>query len=471
MLIPDLFRKKSGEPLILLAADFLALALANGAYYYIRVLSGLFRVIAVPDFWGPLVTLSLFVMCVFWFWGLYRYSRLHSRFDELSAVAKASAVAVIVLFFAIFFDDATTGKIPHFRLLVVIYWGLLVFFAGGARVILRTFQRNLIIKGYGVHNALIVGSGKRAVDVFNLTLKYKALGYRPVGFVTTAGDITAVLPGPVVGKIDGLESVIRKSSAQEVIIALEENDREQLYGILAGVNGANVSVKMVPDLHDAVSGQVRVGQLYGFPLIEIMPQIMQPWEEATKRTIDLVFSLLLLIVGLPLWIIVAAAVKFESRGPIIYKQDRVGQDGRSFTLYKFRSMYQNAEKLTGPTWADKNDPRITKTGRILRKLHLDEVPQFFNVLKGNMSLIGPRPERPYFVEQLAKEIPLYKRRLKVKPGITGWAQIKHTYDQSIDDVKIKLQYDLFYIENMSLRMDIKIALSTIVHMLSGKGHA
>lgn len=465
------FSSRRWELLLLLCLDFISLALANAAYYWVRVYSGLFRVITIPYFWGPLVTLSLFLMFVYWFWGLYRYSRLHSRFDELSMITKASAVAVIILFFAIFFDDATSGKIPHFRLLIVMYWGLIVFFAGGARVILRTFQRNLLIKGYGVHNALIVGIGKRAVDVFNLTLKYKALGYRPVGFVTTRGAAAAALPAPILGEVNQLDGVIKKASAQEIIIALEENDREQLYGILSSVNGASVSVKMVPDLHDAVSGQVRVGQLYGFPLIEIMPQIMQPWEEATKRTLDVLFSLVLLVVGLPLWVIVALAVRIESRGPIVYKQDRVGQDGKAFTLYKFRSMFQNAEKLTGPMWADKNDPRVTRVGRIIRKLHLDEIPQFINVLKGNMSLIGPRPERPYFVEQLAKEIPLYKRRLRVKPGITGWAQIKHTYDQSIDDVKIKLQYDLFYIENMSLRMDFKIALSTIVHMLSGKGHA
>ncbi len=175
--------------------------------------------------------------------------------------------------------------------------------------------------------------------------------------------------------------------------------------------------------------------------------------------------------GLPLWLLIAVAVKLDSRGPVIYKQDRVGKDGKTFVLYKFRSMYQNAERITGPMWADKNDPRITRVGRILRKLHLDEIPQFSNVLWGDMSLIGPRPERPFFVEHLSEEIPLYKRRLKVKPGITGWAQIKHTYDQSLEDVKIKLQYDLFYIENMSIRLDLKIALSTIVHMLSGKGHA
>lgn len=464
-------KTKHGEPVLLLFADFLSLALANSIYYYIRVHSGLFRVIAVPDFWGPLITLSIFVMFVFWFWGLYRYSRLHSRFDEFATIAKASTVAIIILFFAIFFDDATNGRIPHFRLLIVIYWALIVLFAGGMRVVLRTVQRNLLIKGFGLQNALIVGAGKRAVDVYNSTLKYKALGYRPVGFVRIKEVSGDILPAPIVAEVNQLETAIKNSDAQEIIIALEENEREGLFDILSRMNGENVSVKMVPDLYDAVSGQARVSQLYGFPLIEVMPQIMQPWEEATKRTIDVLFSLAVLVVGLPLWFIIALVLKLESRGSAIYKQDRVGKDGKTFTLYKFRSMYQNAEKITGPTWADKNDSRITRLGRILRKLHLDEVPQFINVLKGDMSLVGPRPERPFFVEQLAKEIPLYKRRLKVKPGITGWAQIKHSYDQSIDDVKIKLQYDLFYIENMSLRMDFKIALNTVIHMLSGKGHA
>ena len=462
---------KQGEIFVLLCVDFLSLVLANGLYYYIRIRSGFFHVIMIPDFWGPVIALSLFTMIVFWFWGLYRYSRLQSRLDEVASVAKASTVAVFLLFFAIFFDDATSGHVTHVRLLSAVYWTLVLIFASCGRVALRTFQRNLAIKGYGLHDALIVGVGKRAVDVYNMAIRYKALGYRPVGFVSTTETVRNDLPGPVLDNVDNLTVAIRKSGAKEIIIALEESEREQLYAILSEVNGENISLKMVPDLHDAVSGQVKVGQLYGFPLIEIMPQLMQPWEEATKRTIDVLFSFLILVVGLPMWVLVALAISLESKGPVIYKQRRVGQENRDFTLYKFRSMYQNAEKHTGPTWADKNDPRITRVGRILRKAHIDEVPQFFNVLKGDMSLIGPRPERPFFVEQLARQIPLYKRRLKVKPGITGWAQVKHTYDQSVDDVKTKLQYDFFYIENMSLRMDLKIAINTILHIISGKGHA
>jgi lipopolysaccharide/colanic/teichoic acid biosynthesis glycosyltransferase len=177
-----------------------------------------------------------------------------------------------------------------------------------------------------------------------------------------------------------------------------------------------------------------------------------------------VLSRLLLLMAL-----VALLIRLDSPGPVIYSQERVGQHGKPFRIYKFRSMVQDAEKMTGPQWAAKNDPRITRVGRWIRKLRIDEIPQFWNVLKGEMSLVGPRPERPYFVEKFKKEIPLYTRRLRVRPGISGWAQIKGAYDSSIDDVKQKLQYDLFYLENMSLRMDLKILLNTVYVILTGRG--
>jgi exopolysaccharide biosynthesis polyprenyl glycosylphosphotransferase len=197
---------------------------------------------------------------------------------------------------------------------------------------------------------------------------------------------------------------------------------------------------------------------------------MKPWEESLKRVLDVTVSSLILVAGLPLWLMVAALIKVDSLGPVLYGQERVGKNGKLFRIFKFRSMEADAEKKSGPVWAAKLDPRVTRVGRTIRRLHLDEVPQFINVLGGDMSLVGPRPERSFFVEKLAAELPLYKRRLKVRPGITGWAQVKHKYDESIEDVKAKLKYDLFYIENMSWRMDLKILFNTFYVMIMGKGH-
>jgi exopolysaccharide biosynthesis polyprenyl glycosylphosphotransferase len=211
-------------------------------------------------------------------------------------------------------------------------------------------------------------------------------------------------------------------------------------------------------------------QIYGFPLIDIMPDLMPEWEKKAKRLMDLGISLLFLILTSPIMLIVSIAIKLDSKGPVFYKQERSGLNGKVFNILKFRSMIKDAEKKSGPVWSTKDDPRITRVGRIIRKLRLDEIPQVINVLKGEMSFVGPRPERPYFVEKLSEEIPLYKRRLRVRPGITGWAQVKHKYDETIEDVKTKLRYDLFYIENMSLRMDLKIIFRTVFVVLFGKGH-
>ncbi|HEY7752019.1 MAG TPA: sugar transferase, partial [Ignavibacteriaceae bacterium] len=189
-----------------------------------------------------------------------------------------------------------------------------------------------------------------------------------------------------------------------------------------------------------------------------------------KRIMDIVISFLILILSVPITILAATAIKIDSSGPIFFRQERIGMTGKKFKIIKFRSMFKDAEKYTGPVWSQKGDPRVTRIGRFLRRFRIDEIPQMINVLKGEMSLVGPRPERPVFVEKLSQEIPYYPRRLKVRPGITGWAQVKHKYDENIEDVKIKLRYDLFYIENMSLRMDFKILTRTIFVVLFGKGH-
>ena len=216
-------------------------------------------------------------------------------------------------------------------------------------------------------------------------------------------------------------------------------------------------------------GYGRTNQIYGIPLIEILPQLMPDWEKQIKRLIDIFISIIVILFFSPLWILGAIIIKLSSRGPIFFRQKRVGQNEKIFEILKFRSMVDKAEKETGAVWAAENDPRITRVGNILRKTRIDEIPQFINILFNDMSLIGPRPERPQIVNRLKNKIPLYNRRHRMKPGITGWAQIKGGYDTSIEDVQKKLEYDLFYLENMSLRMDLKIMLRTAYTMIAGKG--
>ncbi len=451
--------------------DMVALALGYSLYYYVRVHSGVFVVPVIPDFVPPLVVALLFWLLIFVIFGLYQPWHAKSRLDEFTTVVKAVTVGCLVLFFIIFVDDLNVESPYASRLLILLYWLIMITFVGGARLVLRSVQRRLLARGIGVQNTLIVGWNARGRELYDLVDRHRALGYRIVGFVKvdrrrTGTEYRGV---PVLGTIEQLPEFLSKHDVRDLLIALESTDHNRLLEIMALCEGFTVSIKIVPDLYDIVSGQARTNQIYGFPLIEISPQLMPAWEEAVKRALDVCVSGVALIVGLPVGLLIAALVKLESPGPVLYRQERLGKDGEHFSIIKFRSMVDDAEKQ-GPQWAHRKDPRITRVGSMLRKLHLDELPQLWNVLSGHMSLVGPRPERPVFVEKLSKEIPLYPRRLKVRPGITGWAQVKHKYDESIDDVRKKVQYDLFYIENMSLRMDMKIILSTISHMLLGKGH-
>jgi exopolysaccharide biosynthesis polyprenyl glycosylphosphotransferase len=456
----------------ILFLDGLTLSLAWTAYYWFRIKSGWVYYVMEPDFWIPMIAIGIFWLIVFFFFGLYKSWYAKSRLDEIAAVFKSTTFGSLILFFLIFIDDRGVGSPLHTRLLILVYWSLLFLFVGGGRVLYRTFQRRLREAGIGLHNTLIVGLSDKAWDLYDMVRNHPALGYRVLGFVSTnptATDLT-FRDVPVLGTIATIPDLVDAHDVKDVLIALDSREHDRLLHVIAGCDARPVSMKIVPDLYDIISGQARTNQIYGFPLIEIMPELMPPWERAVKRTIDIAFSLLVLVAGLPVWMLIALLIKLDSKGPVFYAQDRVGKDGSQFKMIKFRSMLHDAEKHSGPVWANKQDPRVTRTGKILRRLRLDEIPQFINVLDGDMSLVGPRPERQYFVEQFTKEIPLYSRRLKVRPGITGWAQVKHKYDETIDDVRKKVEYDLFYIENMSLRMDFKILLNTISVVLLGKGH-
>jgi exopolysaccharide biosynthesis polyprenyl glycosylphosphotransferase len=426
----------------------------------------------MPEFFLPMIAIYIYWLVIFTFVGMYRTWFAASRFDELSTLFKATFVGIFVLFFVIFLDDYVHNVASATRILIFIYWGLLFFLVGSGRMIIRSVQRNLLIKGVGRRCALIIGFNDKAFEVFDTLIEHRGLGIDAEAFVAVRQEnIGKDHKGiKVEGSIENLEELIRKFNAQEIIIALEKEDHDVLVEVISKTEGKDVKLKIVPDLYEILSGQARTSQIYGMPLIDIMPELMPEWEKKLKRLLDIFASLIILIISFPVIILSSIAIKMNSPGPVFFRQERSGLNGRSFKMVKFRSMYQDAEKHTGPVWSQKDDPRITKVGKIIRKLRIDEIPQMYNVLKGEMSLVGPRPERPFFVEKLSEQIPYYKRRLKVRPGITGWAQVKHKYDESIEDVKIKLRYDLFYIENMSIRMDMKILFRTIFVVIFGKGH-
>jgi exopolysaccharide biosynthesis polyprenyl glycosylphosphotransferase len=460
------------EKILILSTDFITINLAWILYFILRVQTGWFELLTMPEFPITMLVIYFYWIIIFTFVGMYRTWFAASRFDEIATLFKASFVGIFILFFLIFIDDYLHGVSSSTRILIFLYWGLFLVLVGAGRLFIRSLQRNLLIKGYGRKNALIVGFNKKAHEVHDEILKHKALGLDIKGYISVNGTTVGkeYNSTPVLGFVNETEKVIDDTNTKEVIIALDKADNDVLVDLIAKCEPKNVGLKIVPDLYEILSGQAKTSQIYGLPLIDIMPQLMPEWEKKIKRLIDIIVSFLILIITLPVTIITAVLIKIESEGPIFFRQTRCGMNDTVFKIVKFRSMYNDAEKLTGPVWSQKDDPRITKVGRFIRKVRIDEIPQMYNVLKGEMSLVGPRPERPFFVEKLSKEIKYYKRRLKVRPGITGWAQVKHKYDETVEDVKIKLRYDLFYIENMSLRMDFKILFRTVFVVLFAKGH-
>lgn len=447
-----------------------------------------------------------FWLVLFLFAGLYHERYAASRFDEFVTVLKVVTLGAILLFLVVFIDalDARAGRSG-----MLLYGGLVLSLVGAGRLGFRSVQKALIVRGRGVHRAVIVGWSDQVENVYREVQRYPAAGLRvvgavrmhaePVAEVTLAGraEAGAIEPaegwastpgGDVAPKFNGeglaicaqgmseLPGLIERLGVQDVLIALGPNDHAYLDEVLRVCDGLTdprgrpIALKLVPDFYAAVGGMARTEHMYGLPLIEVLPVPIPAWERHTKRLIDIAASLSTLVLGLPLWLGIAAAVRATSDGPAIYRQRRIGQHGRPFVMYKYRTMRDDAERHTGPVWACRGDARVTALGRWLRTFRLDEIPQLINVLKGEMSLVGPRPERPEFVERLSREIPLYSRRHRVKPGITGLAQVKWGYDKDIEDVRQKLKYDLIYIEHMSLRMDFQILLQTLRTVFERRGH-
>ena len=320
-------------------------------------------------------------------------------------------------------------------------------------------------------NTILVGNNQKALDLYlELSNEKYSQGYNFKGFVAINNEPFAALSTylPRLGQFEKINDIIKANKIEDVIIAVESSEHPIINHIISTLEDTGADIKIIPDMYDLLTGTVKMNYLFGTALIEVTQDMMPIWQKNLKRIIDVVASILILTVGSPFYLILMLLVKLTSKGPIFYAQERIGHNGIPFKIFKFRTMYVDAEK-NGPQLSSKSDPRITHVGRFLRKFRLDEFPQFWNVLIGDMSLVGPRPERQYFIDRIMEVAPHYMHLLKVKPGITSWGQIKFGYAENVPQMVERMKFDILYVENMSLAMDLKILFYTVLIMLQGRG--
>ena len=349
------------------------------------------------------------------------------------------------------------------RLVWLIFLALNVMFTYASREAVRELLERRWRAGIGLKRILIAGASDLGRMVADRILQHRELGYQVVGFIDdrAGGDHIGYRGLPLLGTVAEVADICRTERIDHLYVALPLEEHAKLLDLMEITNREGIDVKVVPDLLQFIALRARLDDLDGLPVINVNDVPLQGFNALIKRALDIVMSTAALVaLGIP-FAIIAALVKWTSPGPVFYRQERMGLDGKRFTVYKFRSMYEGAEEETGPVWARDDDPRATPVGRSLRRFDLDELPQFWNVLKGDMSIVGPRPERPFFVEQFKHRIPQYMLRHKVKAGITGWAQVNYPYGASVEDAKHKLEYDLYYTKNMSLFLDVFILLDTV----------
>ncbi|NOR46353.1 MAG: exopolysaccharide biosynthesis polyprenyl glycosylphosphotransferase [Candidatus Delongbacteria bacterium] len=462
--------KISKERKLLVLADFITVNLSTFFLFFLKFKSGIFQSTlehSYTELFLIMPIIYLFWLVMFHMRDMYRSFYFRSAIEIfLHCVSSLTIGVVIVYLITIELNNPET----YFRFPLIIYYLVMVAFVAIGRLSFKLILNRYLRKGIGLRNALIIGYNKSARKIVREYLKGSLLGLKIIGFIDDDPDNPEYQGIKTIGNFDNFDKLITKRKIREIIISIESKDPLLINKIILKSKDRNVFYKVVPSLNDIISGNVRTFELFNFTLLELFPDILSPFQRFIKRSIDLMASFILLMISFPIIIISAIIIKIDSPGNIIYHQKRVGKDFEEFTVFKFRSMRQDAESKTGAVWATKDDPRVTKFGDFMRKTRIDELPQLLNVLIGNMSFVGPRPERKVFVDEFIKNIPFYYKRLHIKPGLTGWAQVKHKYDETVEDVKEKLKYDLFYIENLSLKLDLIIILHTVRTVVNFRGH-
>lgn len=467
---------KRTQTIVFILADWLAAIFAWGLFYVYRKLviesqKFGYDVFALDKkfFWGILL-IPVFWVIVYAVTGAYRNVYRKSRLKELGQTLYLSVIGVLIIFFSLLLDDTVISYKTYYHTfftLLILHFVLTATF----RFILSTSVVHRIHSRKIGFPTVLIGSNTNALNlVRQMESATQSEGNKFVGFVHVDGNNDHLLSNelPNLGGIRNLREIIRQYQVEEAIIALESSEHENIGKIINELEDAPVIVKIIPDMYDILSGSVKMNAIFGAPLIEISPDLMPAWQQSVKRFLDILISIFVMTLFSPLYIFTGLGVLFTSRGPLFYSHERIGLHGQPFRIYKFRSMVADAEKF-GPQLSSSEDKRITKFGKWMRKIRLDEIPQFFNVLKGDMSIVGPRPERQFFIDKIMEVAPHYRHLHKVRPGITSWGQVKFGYAENVEQMVERLKYDLIYIENMSLAVDFKIMIYTIMIILKHKG--
>jgi Undecaprenyl-phosphate glucose phosphotransferase len=416
-----------------------------------------------------LVFVGALVPIAFHFQGIYRLRRGRSRVDDFFAVFVGSILAVVIGVFGTLYFQAyyvpeelkDRGVYEISQLGWAIFLLLNVTFAYTSRELVREALERRWRAGIGLKRVLIAGASDLGRLVADKVLEHRELGYRIVGFIDDrAGDHIGYRGLPILGSLAEADEIVRRDRIDQLYVALPLDEHVKMLGLIESISRQLVDVRVVPDLLQFIALRARLEDLDGVPIISLNDVPLQGFNTVLKRLIDLTISAAALVVSAVPFAILAGLVKLTTPGPVFYRQERMGLDGKPFTMFKFRSMYHDAERETGPVWASRDDPRRTPFGRLLRRFSLDELPQLWNVLRGDMSIVGPRPERPLFVEQFRHRFPQYMLRHKVKSGITGWAQVNGWRGNT--SIEKRIEYDLYYIENWSVSLDLKIMWLTVV---------
>ncbi len=472
------------EKYLLFVCDIVSINFSFAFIFWLRFKSGFFLYSLDPEkefeHYSQIVfVFSLLWILYFFLTGLYRDWYLQSRAVQLIIVSKKISVGFFFIIAITIGSDVVEAWhdgiplhifTPSRILSITAYWLVFLGLINGFRLSAQAFIRYLLRQGKGLERMLILGANESGATIQKQISSAPELGWKVFGYV----DENVNLKGkeqnglPILGKYSDLPALIKHYRIASIIISHDSTSHNEILRILSHVVEFPIVIFIVPDLYDAASGHFKTSAVHGMTLKILFPEHMPEWQANIKRLMDISLSALLLTMSAPLMILAALGIKLTAPGPIFYSQERIGQYGKRIWVHKFRTMRTDAEKL-GPQWASQKDPRATSIGRIMRRARIDEIPQLWCVLKGDMSLVGPRPEREHFIEQLRHEVPLYLQRLKMKPGLTGWAQVKHKYDTNIEDVKNKIMFDLWYFENMSLSLDMLILFRTVWVVITGHG--